>query len=90
LYFFQVVGDDNADRVLFCLKELVYLYGEHLILVQYLPFVAEIVALSKRKLTYSIEGGIIGSLALLNHTLHLLSDASLMDNIQVGLQTPPC
>lgn len=59
------------------------LYGEQLILFQYIPHMSELILLCKRKLTLNLEGGLISCLALLKHIIPYLSDAMLMDQLQV-------
>jgi WD repeat-containing protein 81 len=65
------------------LSLLAALYGEQLILLQYLPHMGELIALCKRKLTANLEGGLVGCLALLKHIIPYLCDATLMDQLQV-------
>lgn len=43
----------------------------------------ELITLCKRKLTLNLEGGLISCLALLKHIIPYLSDATLMDQLQV-------
>jgi WD repeat-containing protein 81 len=62
---------------------LAALYGEQLILLQYLPHMGELIALCKRKLTVNLEGGLVGCLALLKYIIPYLCDATLMDQLQV-------
>lgn len=59
------------------------LYGEQIILLQYFAHMAELLTLCKRKLTQSLEGGLLSCLALLNHITQYLSDAALMDALHV-------
>ncbi|XP_050295607.1 WD repeat-containing protein 81 isoform X2 [Anthonomus grandis grandis] len=78
----KVVGDKSAANVLECLANVAALYGEKLIIFQYLPHMTELLALCKRKLTQTLEGGLISCLALLKHIIPYLNDATLMDHLQ--------
>ncbi|KAJ8975302.1 hypothetical protein NQ317_011644 [Molorchus minor] len=78
----RIVGDQNAAKVLDCLSSIAALYGEQLILFQYIPHMSELIILCKRKLTLNLEGGLISCLALLKHIIPFLSDAMLMDQLQ--------
>jgi WD repeat-containing protein 81 len=62
---------------------LTALYGEQLIVLQYLPHMGELIALCKRKLTANLEAGLVGCLALLKHIIPYLCDTLLMDQLQV-------
>ncbi|XP_044253256.1 WD repeat-containing protein 81 isoform X2 [Tribolium madens] len=77
-----VLGDQNAVKVLECLTSIAGLYGEQLILFQYIPHMSELIALCKRRLTPNLEGGLISCLALLQHVIPYLSDSTLMDHLQ--------
>lgn len=79
----KVIGDKNVEMVLRALGEISELYGEQIILVQYLPFMSELICLSKRKFTLSLEGGIIGCLSLLSYIIPYINDSTLMDQLQV-------
>lgn len=63
------------------------LYGEQLILLQYLPHMGELIALCKRKMTVNLEGGLVGCLALLKHIIPYLCDTTLMNQLQVCLNS---
>ncbi|XP_046400829.1 WD repeat-containing protein 81 [Ischnura elegans] len=78
----KLMGDSNASKVLECLSSIAALYGEQLILLQYLPHMWELAALCRRKLTPTLEAGLVGCLALLIHIVPFLSDATLMDQLQ--------
>ncbi|XP_018566395.1 WD repeat-containing protein 81 isoform X2 [Anoplophora glabripennis] len=78
----HILGDRNAAKVMECLSSIAALYGEQLILFQYIPHMSELILLCKRKLTLNLEGGLISCLALLKHIIPYLSDAMLMDQLQ--------
>ncbi|XP_022246523.1 WD repeat-containing protein 81-like isoform X1 [Limulus polyphemus] len=83
-----VLGDESASKVLECLSATAALYGEHFIILQYLPHVADLVSsvtkvsLCKRRLTETLEAGLIGAMALVVHIIPYLSDSTLMDQLQ--------
>ncbi|XP_056021929.1 WD repeat-containing protein 81-like isoform X3 [Ostrea edulis] len=77
-----VFGDRNAHKVLECLSEISQLYGEQVVLLQYIPSTVDMVALAKKRLTQKGEAGLISALVLMRNLLPLLSDSSLMDTLQ--------
>lgn len=60
------------------------LYGEQVILLQYLCHICELVASCRRKLSTTMEGGLLGAMALLQHLLPYLSDHTFMEYLQVS------
>lgn len=77
-----VFGDRNAHRVLECLSEISQLYGQQVVLLQYIPCTVDMVTLAKKRLTQKGEAGLISALVLMRHVLPLISDTSLMDILQ--------
>lgn len=59
------------------------LYGEQVILLQYLCHICELVASCRRKLSTTMEGGLLGAMALLQHLLPYLTDSTFMEHLQV-------
>ncbi|XP_075230863.1 WD repeat domain 81 [Lycorma delicatula] len=80
--FSHIVADESSVQVLECLSSIAALYGEQFIILQYLPHIAELIALCKRKLTPNLEGGLIGCLVLFKHILPYISDSTLDDILQ--------
>lgn len=78
----KIVGDQNATNVLECLSTISALYGEQLIVLQYLPHMGELIAHCRRKLTTNLEAGLVGCLALLRHIIPFMTDNTLMDQLQ--------
>ncbi len=72
------VGDSLSLSVLECLRKIAELYGDHFILVQYLPWCWDLAGLCRRKITPNLEGGLLGALAVLHSVIPLLSDSILM------------
>lgn len=78
----KVAGDRNAMKVIECLTSIVAMYGEQLILFQYLPHMGELIASCRRRLSQPLEGGVIACLQLLKYLVPLMSDAKLMEQLQ--------
>ena len=85
-------GDVLAQNVLNCLSEIACLYGDQVILLQYLPYSWDLVTLCKRRMTPNLEGGLIGCVELTHHIIPYLSDSVLMnelpDNIVANVLIP--
>lgn len=80
----RVSGDRSAVKVLECLTSITTIYGMDFILLQYFPHITELIVLCKKRITASLEGGLISSLQLLKYIVPYLSDAVLMDQLQVS------
>ncbi|XP_048482754.1 WD repeat-containing protein 81 [Plutella xylostella] len=78
----RVVGDRNAKRVIKCLTSIVAMYGEELILFQYLPHTRELIASCRARLSAPLEGGVVACLQLLKYLLPHMQDARLMEQLQ--------
>ena len=85
-------GDVLAQNVLNCLSEIACLYGDQIVLLQYLPYSWDLVTLCKRRMTPNLEGGLIGCVELTHHIIPYLSDSVLMnelpDNIVANVLIP--
>lgn len=77
----RIVGDANASKVLGCLKSTATIFGDQFILLQYFPHVIELIILCKKRITASLEGGLISSLQLLKCLVPCLSDTVIMDQL---------
>jgi len=82
---FKVGGDIAAGPVLDCLAHLVGLFGDSLVVVQYLPYCWDLVSKAKKRISSSLEGGLLGCLAMLHSSLPLLSDTVLMNELPHSL-----
>ncbi|KAK3578526.1 hypothetical protein CHS0354_007782 [Potamilus streckersoni] len=79
---YAVVGDNHAVKVLECLNYVACLYGEQVILLQYLPCIVDLVHVSWKRLTVRAEAGLVAALVLMRHMIPLLSDTAFMDVLQ--------
>ncbi|XP_014671138.1 PREDICTED: WD repeat-containing protein 81-like isoform X2 [Priapulus caudatus] len=77
-----VVGDENARKILECLTSIATLYGEHIILLQYLPYIRDVVKAGSKHVSPSTEAALIASMVIFKHAIPYLSDIKIMDNLQ--------
>ncbi|KAH3845168.1 WD repeat-containing protein 81-like [Dreissena polymorpha] len=78
----QVQGDLNAHKVLECLNYVACLYGEHVILIQYIPCIIDLIHVAKKRLTIRAEAGLVAAVVLLRDVIPLLSDKTFLQMLQ--------
>ncbi|XP_050406001.2 WD repeat-containing protein 81 [Patella vulgata] len=76
-----IVGDTHSHKILECLGFVAELYGEQVILLQYLPCIVDLVSVCQKRLTHRSETGLFGALLLLRYIIPFLSNKTLMDVI---------
>ncbi|XP_050432817.1 WD repeat-containing protein 81 [Adelges cooleyi] len=70
--------DDKAILVIDCLVNIAGVYGEQVVLVQYLPHITDVVGICKRsKMTTSLESGLIGCVTLLKYLMTYFTKSTL-------------
>ncbi|CAH1187105.1 unnamed protein product, partial [Phyllotreta striolata] len=77
-----VKGDQTCANVLECLTSISGLYGEQIIIFQYIPYMTELILLCKKRITPNLEGGLLSCLTLLKNIIPYLSDSMLMNQLQ--------
>ncbi|KAM3964392.1 WD repeat domain 81 [Aphomia sociella] len=78
----RVIGDRNAAKVIKCLTSIVAMYGEQLIIFQYLPHMGELIASCRRRLSAPLEGGVVACLHLVKYLVPYMSDVKVMEQLQ--------
>ncbi|XP_041978689.1 WD repeat-containing protein 81 [Aricia agestis] len=78
----RIVGDKNAIKVIRCLTSIVAMYGEQLIIFQYLPHMGELIASCRRRLSAPLEGGVVAYLQLIKYLMPFMSDVKVMEQLQ--------
>lgn len=78
----RVVGDKNAMKVIKCLTSIVAMYGEQLIIFQYLPHMGELIASCRRRFSAPLEGGVVACLQLVKYLIPFMSDVKVMEQLQ--------
>ena len=68
-------------QVLECLTEIASIFGENVILLQYLPYAWDLIALCKKRLSPNLEGGLIGCVSMVHHMIPYLNDSVLMNEL---------
>ena len=77
----RVTGDLTAEPVLECLSQLVGLYGDSLVVVQYLPHCWDLVSRAKRRISPSLESCLLAAASVAHTSIPLLSDSVLMNEL---------
>uniref|UniRef100_A0A1B6CYW9 BEACH domain-containing protein n=2 Tax=Clastoptera arizonana TaxID=38151 RepID=A0A1B6CYW9_9HEMI len=83
--FSKLGGDENATKVLECLGSIAVVFGEQFIVLQYLPYMTDLILLCKKKCTVNLEAGLIASLTLLKLCIHYITEATISDLLQETL-----
>jgi len=81
----SVGGDLAAGPVLSGLISIASVYGEGVVLAQYLPFATELVTQAKKRISSVLEGGLLGCLSLLHRLLPSLSDSTLLRELPASI-----
>ncbi|XP_045187189.2 WD repeat-containing protein 81-like [Mercenaria mercenaria] len=74
-----VQGDRNAHKILECLSSVSCIYGEQVILLQYIPCIVDLIHVAKKRLTMRAEAGLLAAVVLLRHIIPLLTDKTFLD-----------
>ena len=76
-----VAGDRVAEPVLGLLTHLAGLYGEGMVLSQYLPYCFDLASLAKQRIHASLAASLLGCLAIMQRVIPLFSDTVLMQEL---------
>ena len=76
-----VLGDRVAEPVLQLLAQVASLYGEGLVLGQYLPYCCDLASQAKQRVSASLAGGLLGCCATVHRVLPLLTDTALVHEL---------
>ncbi|PVD25475.1 hypothetical protein C0Q70_13131 [Pomacea canaliculata] len=78
----HIVGDNNAFKVLECIAFVAALYGENIILIQFIPSIIDLIAVAQRRLTQRSESGLLGAVILLRSVIPMLSEKTLLNILE--------
>ena len=81
----RLSGDLEAAPVLDCLSQLVGLYGDSLVVVQFLPHCWDLVSRAKRRISPSLASSLLASTAVTHTSVCLLSDSVLINELPHSL-----
>ena len=81
LFLFFILIFHFYFQVLECLTEIASIFGENVILLQYLPYAWDLISLCKKRLTPNLEGGLIGCVSMVHHMIPFLNDSVLMNEL---------
>lgn len=60
------------------------MYGEQLIIFQYLPHMSELIASCRKRLSVPLEGGVVACLQLIKYLVPYMTDVKIMEQLQVS------
>lgn len=77
----RVNGDRSAAYILECLMSIASLYGEKMVLLQYMPHITEVIASGIKRISGNLEGAIISTLQLTKYLIPCLRDETIMEHL---------
>lgn len=80
-----VQGDRNAHKILECLSSVSCIYGEQVILLQYIPCIIDLIHVAKKRLTGRAEAGLVAAVVLLRHIIPLLNDKTFLEILKESM-----